>query len=334
MVDIGSAEQLLQSPLEGNTSVISPPSYNWEKRASLEWNARYKAAEKMLQDDNPDTLRGSQWLTSERRKAMHQHYLKDIMVITEPLRRLTQTALWNDPTIDVGHDVLGLLGKNPQGENRTFTCTKFRSMIPDAQIQESEMINNLAKKYPDAGIKSLADAKRFMSEHDIADPRITTLGKTLRALNIDELPQLKDVENGDLSLVGFRPPSKTDAQHIIDMLERHKELPNDPYLQNYEIIAQAMKQSTFQFGVVGMYSLFGRESLNIDQRMQLEAMYLTHASKTVDKKILDQTKQYLIGSVMNKITSKFKRNKNGMYVPQQQGIAIPANAQELIGVIH
>jgi len=74
-------------------------------------------------------------------------------------------------------DRLGLRG-------RTFRIIKFRTMVVNAE--------------------NIGDGLRVKSERD---PRITKVGRILRATSLDELPQLINVLKGDMSLVGPRPPA-------------------------------------------------------------------------------------------------------------------------------
>src|SRR5690554_3546153 len=72
------------------------------------------------------------------------------------------------------------LGKN----GKVFNIIKFRTMIVNAE--------------------NLGEGLRVSTEDD---PRITKVGKVLRATSLDELPQLINVVKGDMSLVGPRPPA-------------------------------------------------------------------------------------------------------------------------------
>lgn len=75
---------------------------------------------------------------------------------------------------------------------RTFVLLKFRSMIKDAEKQLGELVSRNEMNGPVFKIRN--------------DPRITRVGKWIRRLSIDELPQLINVLKGDMSLVGPRPP--------------------------------------------------------------------------------------------------------------------------------
>lgn len=76
---------------------------------------------------------------------------------------------------------------------RTFTCWKFRSMYADAEARRSALEDS----------DRMSGGVRFKMKRD---PRITRVGRLLRKLSIDELPQLWNVLVGDMSLVGPRPP--------------------------------------------------------------------------------------------------------------------------------
>ena len=76
-------------------------------------------------------------------------------------------------------------------EGKDFPCLKFRTMVADAHERQRELLD-----------QNEVDGPQFKIE---TDTRITTLGKWLRASNIDELPQLFNVLCGHMSLVGPRP---------------------------------------------------------------------------------------------------------------------------------
>jgi lipopolysaccharide/colanic/teichoic acid biosynthesis glycosyltransferase len=74
---------------------------------------------------------------------------------------------------------------------RPFRLFKFRSMVPDAETRKAEIL-----------ALNERDGPAFKLERD---PRVTRLGRWLRATSLDELPQLWNVLRGEMSLVGPRP---------------------------------------------------------------------------------------------------------------------------------
>jgi len=74
---------------------------------------------------------------------------------------------------------------------RRFTMLKFRSMVVDAEARR-----------PALAAANEADGPLFKVRHD---PRVTRVGRILRRLSLDELPQLVNVLRGDMSIVGPRP---------------------------------------------------------------------------------------------------------------------------------
>ncbi|TGS90854.1 sugar transferase, partial [Mesorhizobium sp. M8A.F.Ca.ET.213.01.1.1] len=78
---------------------------------------------------------------------------------------------------------------------RIFSCLKFRTMVPDG---ERVLAAYLAAN-PEANAEWIATRKLKN------DPRVTRVGAVLRKLSLDELPQILNILQGDMSLVGPRP---------------------------------------------------------------------------------------------------------------------------------
>jgi undecaprenyl-phosphate galactose phosphotransferase len=100
------------------------------------------------------------------------------------------------------------------------------------------------------------------------DPRITKLGNFLRKTSLDELPQLINVLQGKMSLVGPRP--------IID-----KEIPK--YGEYFEYF-KAVKP-----GITGLWQVSGRNDIDYDERVQLDVWYVRNWSVDIDFIILIKT---------------------------------------------
>lgn len=147
--------------------------------------------------------------------------------------------------------------------SQPFGMYKFRSMSAkygkkDAATEFREMgREDLAKEYE----------KNFKVE---ADPRITRLGKFLRASSIDELPQLFNVLRGELSLVGPRPVPR-------------KEL-NAKFTTVHGALLLSVKS-----GVTGLWQVSGRSDLSTEQRINIELYYAQNWTFWLDVKILFKT---------------------------------------------
>ena len=108
---------------------------------------------------------------------------------------------------------------------------------------------------------------------DRGDPRITRVGRVLRRLSIDELPQLWNVVRGDMSLIGPRPTLRYQVEKYTDRQRRRLEvLP----------------------GITGWAQIHGRASLSWDERIELDVWYVDHRSLRLDARILARTVRMLI----------------------------------------
>ena len=147
--------------------------------------------------------------------------------------------------------------------SQPFGMYKFRSMAAkygkkDADTEFREMgREDLAQEYE----------KNFKVEDD---PRITRLGKFLRASSIDELPQLFNVLKGELSLVGPRPVPR-------------KEL-DAKFTTTHGALLLSVKS-----GVTGLWQVSGRSDLSTEKRINIELYYAQNWTFWLDIKILFKT---------------------------------------------
>jgi lipopolysaccharide/colanic/teichoic acid biosynthesis glycosyltransferase len=100
------------------------------------------------------------------------------------------------------------------------------------------------------------------------DPRITPLGRVLRRLSLDELPQLINVLRGDMSLVGPRPPLPYEVEHY------------GP---------RELGRLSVPPGLTGLWQVSGRAILNFHQMIDLDLIYIQRWSLWLDLKILALT---------------------------------------------
>ncbi|MFG1927802.1 sugar transferase [Cryptosporangium sp. NPDC048952] len=137
---------------------------------------------------------------------------------------------------------------------KEFRLYKFRSMYVDSEQRLSE----LQHKNEHSGV--------LFKIKD--DPRITKIGKYLRRLSIDELPQLLNVIKGDMSLVGPRPPlPKEVAQYANDVRRRLAVIP----------------------GLTGLWQVSGRSNLSWEDSVRLDLRYVENWSLSFDLVILFRT---------------------------------------------
>jgi exopolysaccharide biosynthesis polyprenyl glycosylphosphotransferase len=145
--------------------------------------------------------------------------------------------------------------------NREFIVYKFRTQYKkyDGTTPEQafEMMGKpgLAKKYRENG--------DFLAK----DPRITPVGKFLRATSLDEIPQLFNVLKGDISLVGPRA------------------------LVPHELNAYEKKHSilSVKSGLTGLAQISGRRDINFEERRKLDVYYVQNWSFWMDISILIRT---------------------------------------------
>jgi len=139
--------------------------------------------------------------------------------------------------------------------NQQFWMYKFRSMYTgDNDKRLRENYPQLWKKYKESGWKLP------MSE----DPRITPIGKIIRATSIDEFPQLLNVFKGEMSLVGPRAYREEELQ------EYEKKYPQT---KKYIDDIRSVKP-----GITGLWQTSGRNDLNFEQRAKLDSKYIRNQS--------------------------------------------------------
>jgi lipopolysaccharide/colanic/teichoic acid biosynthesis glycosyltransferase len=107
------------------------------------------------------------------------------------------------------------------------------------------------------------------------DPRITPIGKFLRDYSLDELPQLINVLQGQMSMVGPRPLPIRDYELSIENME---EFSRDRFLR-YEVLP----------GITGLWQVKGRATIDSDEIFYWDTVYILQWSLALDLRILLQT---------------------------------------------
>lgn len=142
-------------------------------------------------------------------------------------------------------------------DGRVFTIWKLRTMVRDAETLLAFHLDN------DPKLKAEWDATQKLKN----DPRITRMGRVLRATSLDELPQLWNVVKGDMSLVGPRPM-------LPDQLEMYGD--PDAYF--------AMRP-----GLTGQWQVSARNESGFEARQHMDRDYHMRLSLRADADILRRT---------------------------------------------
>lgn len=146
-------------------------------------------------------------------------------------------------------------------DGTTFRMLKFRSMVQNAEAQ----LSTLTAERGNDGAGVLFKLKD--------DPRVTRLGRFLRATSIDELPQLWNVFTGSMSLVGPRPPLPGEVSQYEDHV--HRRLYIKP-------------------GLTGMWQINGRSDLSWEESVRLDLYYVENWSLATDLVILWRTAKVFV----------------------------------------
>ncbi len=135
-----------------------------------------------------------------------------------------------------------------------FTMYKFRTMVVDAEAR----LATLAARDEGAGV--------LFKMHD--DPRVTRVGRVLRAWSLDELPQFVNALVGTMSVVGPRPP-----------------LPREVALYEGDVHRRLLSKP----GITGLWQVSGRSDLSWEESVQLDLSYVENWSLSGDLMIILRT---------------------------------------------
>ena len=134
---------------------------------------------------------------------------------------------------------------------RTFTALKFRSMRPDAEA---------------------ASGAIQATEHD---PRVTSIGRFMRATAMDELPQLWNIFRGDMSFVGPRAlrPGEIEAE-------------SGGRLTKLEDVPGFEHRIKVRPGLTGIAQVYARRDLPRRQKFRYDRLYVNHGSFALDVRLI------------------------------------------------
>lgn len=150
--------------------------------------------------------------------------------------------------------------------NSDFKVAKFRSMFVNA---DRDILPGFLKSNP----KEAQNWKKFKKILG-SDPRVTRIGRIIRAASLDELPQIINVMKGQMSLIGPRPylpRERDDMKKYIDTILSVKP------------------------GMTGLWQISGRNDLTFEDRMRLDTWYVYNWSLWLDMVILLKTPLVVLG---------------------------------------
>ena len=136
---------------------------------------------------------------------------------------------------------------------RRFKMYKLRTMVQNAHELKALYMHLNEHTWPDFKITN--------------DPRVTRVGRILRKLSLDELPQIFNVIHGDMTLVGPRPTSFAADTYRLWHTARLEVKP----------------------GLTGLWQVSGRADLDFDDRLRLDIAYIRNRRLSLDAAILVRT---------------------------------------------
>lgn len=173
------------------------------------------------------------------------------IIITSPIMLLAVVAIKLDsPGPALFKQVR--VGKN----GRHFKIWKFRSMYVDAEEMKHKLLSQ----------NEVKDGMMFKMKND---PRITRVGRVIRKLSIDELPQFFNVLSGSMSFVGTRPPT-------LDEVEKYQ--------------TNQWRRISIKPGITGMWQVSGRSNIkDFNEVVRLDVEYIDSWNLLLDFKLLLKT---------------------------------------------
>jgi undecaprenyl-phosphate galactose phosphotransferase len=154
-------------------------------------------------------------------------------------------------------------GKN----GKVFSCYKYRTMYQNGD----EILREYLRNNPD-------ETTYYEIYHKYQnDPRVTKLGKILRASSLDELPQFYNILRGDMNLIGPRPYMLSEREKI--------------GLYNEDIILKVKP------GITGLWQVLGRNNLSFQERIELDKWYIQNWSLWIDFVIFMKTIKVVLSKV-------------------------------------
>ena len=160
-------------------------------------------------------------------------------------------------------------------DGREFKILKFRSMGVMAEKESGPMLATTN------------------------DPRVTTVGKYLRSLRIDEIPQLINVLIGDMSIVGPRP----ERPFFVDQFQEQ----NAHYTLRHNVRA----------GITGYAQVYGKYASDFAAKLNFDLIYIKQYSLVLDVKIMIQTIKILFDKVSSRGVDETAEPDENIHLPAE-----------------
>jgi lipopolysaccharide/colanic/teichoic acid biosynthesis glycosyltransferase len=181
------------------------------------------------------------------------------LILLSPVFAIVSLLIWleSEGSVFFGDEREGAHGQS-------FKCLKFRTMRHGTNDRQHELKH-----------RNHADGPHFKV---MSDPRITRVGRILRATNVDEIPQLVNVLVGDMSLVGPRP---------------------SPFHENQICVPWRQGRLSVRPGITGLWQLCRRDRAlgDFHQWIEYDLLYVQHMSMLLDLKVLAATCLTLGGQI-------------------------------------
>jgi exopolysaccharide biosynthesis polyprenyl glycosylphosphotransferase len=194
-----------------------------------------------------------------------KHFIKrifDILVASSallfisPILIVTTLAIY----MESGRPIFFKQRRSAIKGSKIFNFYKFRSMVKNADELKDTLV----------GLNE-CDGALFKIKND---PRMTKVGKFIRKLSIDELPQLLNVLKGDMSIVGPRPLPVGDFDKVRETAEYWKSIKD---------------RAKVKPGITGLWQISGRSALGFREMISLDLYYVENQSLLFDLEILFAT---------------------------------------------
>lgn len=178
------------------------------------------------------------------------------ILIFSPIFLVTITAIY----LESGRPIFFLQKRSSLKGGKEFYFMKFRSMVDNAEQLKEHL---LGRNESDGALFKMKD-----------DPRITRVGRFIRKLSIDELPQLFNVLKGDMSLVGPRPLPLTDMENVNE---------SDEFWETIQ------DRALVKPGMTGLWQISGRSEIKFREMILLDLYYVENHSLLFDLEIMFET---------------------------------------------